>query len=359
MGGSGGGSPTSTAGAAGPNVVYEGEPDGGPDWVRDNALGSSDDGETAVHPPALFAGDEATMEFDCGGERHTQIAFSFRQLEAHSAATTFITFSVDGISRETLRGKTIPTGFDDSWKSLVFNVPQDTQLTNSPWRPKTMWRGRSCSTRFPAGTKHRGWSPITESALMGVSFRRPSRVIGSSTTRVACTKVRQCFGRPQCPRETASVEVDCDGIEHTQVSFLFRQLEAHSAATTFVESSIDGIPRETLRGKTIPSGFDDSWKLLIFNVPPDTHLQVHRRDRGRPNRPFWSTHSNAETKSQPSPMVGSPLTRSSFRRPSRVIGSSTTRVACTKVRRCFGRPQCPRETQLPWRWTAMGSSTRR
>ena len=55
------------------------------------------------------------------------------------------------------------------------------------------------------------------------------------------------------------------------MSFLFRQLEAHSAATTFVEFSIDGEQPTTLRGNTIPGGFDDSWKSLVFDVPSDTH----------------------------------------------------------------------------------------
>ena len=153
------------------------------------------------------------------------------------------------------------------------------------------------------------------------------------------------------------MEVDCDGIEHTQVSFLFRQLEAHSAATTFVEFSIDGIPRETLRGKTIPSGFDDSWKLLIFNVPPDTHtykFTVETEDDLI--APFLlDTFECRNEEPGPEPNGRSPSTRSSFPQPSLATGSSTTRAACTKVRRRSGRP-CPRETQLPWRWTATGSS---
>lgn len=77
-------------------------------WFVDNTRGALA-GEAAIHPPAMHAGDNREMRFDCGAKPHSQLTFALQQLvgqetnccAALPTSTVGLDLLVDGTLRKT------------------------------------------------------------------------------------------------------------------------------------------------------------------------------------------------------------------------------------------------------------------
>lgn len=267
-GGSSSNSPTATGtdtGTAGSDaIVHEWGQDGheasidSGGWDVDSVAGTYE-GQTVVHPPALDGGARRTMEFDCGGEPHTQMSFAVRRL-------------TDQTTLELLDGGT-SRGFIDvwGWTRIVINVPRgvhtytlearNTGTTNigvpylvDSFECKDVSPSKDSSTDFvnsvdfdddfvpleiDAGTDSEWYVDNLVEVHQGEAAAHPPLLEGG---------------------EQRQMTFDCGGAEHTQMSFTVRRFTDQTELELF-----DG---DVSRGLVEVWG----WSRVVINVPKAVHI---------------------------------------------------------------------------------------